>query len=171
MVLTSRYLLTEISTVQILIKELISKFSGLYLFCFMRVIHYKVFLVAWGSRRTWAGRQWSNASRWWDNCHKHALFVQLAQTRLSFDIWLVLSRGTAAGCRKESAGKTVAVSADGSACCTCSRAFGDFGLFLHFGLSLILVSFSTMIGEWTMKRHFIFHHLFHGEFWLPIQIP
>lgn len=119
---------TEISTVQILMKELI---SGLSLFCLMRVIHCKVFFVACGSRRTWAGRQSSNASRWWDNCHKHALFVQLAQTRLSFDIWLVLSRGTAAGCRKESAGKTVTVSADGSACCACSGAFGDFGLFLH----------------------------------------
>lgn len=127
-------ILTEISPVFILIKELISKFSGLPLFGFMRVIHCKVFLVAWGSRRTWAGRQSSNASRWWDNCHKHALFVQLAQTRLSFDIWLVLSRGTAAGCRKESAGKTVAESADSSACCACSRE--------------VLVSFCTAHTLW-----------------------
>lgn len=39
-------ILTEISPVFILIKELISKFSGLPLFGFMRVIHCKVFLVA-----------------------------------------------------------------------------------------------------------------------------
>lgn len=39
-------ILTEISPVSILIKELISKFSGLSLFGFMRVIHCKVFLVA-----------------------------------------------------------------------------------------------------------------------------
>lgn len=54
--------------------------------------------------------------------------MQLAQTRLSFDIWLMLRRGTAAGCRKERAGKTVAVSADSSACCARSRAFGEFSL-------------------------------------------
>lgn len=66
------------------------------------VIYWKILWVVWGSQQTWAGHQSSNASKWWDNCHKHALFVQLAQTRLSFDIWLMLSRGTAAGCRKES---------------------------------------------------------------------
>lgn len=43
-----------------------------------------------------------------DICHEHALFVQPAQTLLSFDIWLMLSRGTAAGYRKQRTGRTVA---------------------------------------------------------------
>lgn len=52
------------------------------------------------------------------NCHKHALFVQPAQTRLPFDIWLMLSRGTAAGHRKQRTGKTVAawIVSDSSSC-------------------------------------------------------
>lgn len=53
-----------------------------------------------------------------NNCHKHALFVQPAQTRLSFDICLMLSPGTAAGHRKQRTGKTVAawVTSDSSSC-------------------------------------------------------
>lgn len=70
--------------------------------------------------------------RWRSNCHKHALSVQLAQTRLSFDIWLMLSRGTAAGHRKQRTGKMVAVRvvSDSSACCAC---ISPFRVSLSFG--------------------------------------
>lgn len=60
-----------------------------------------------------------------NNCHRHALSVQLVQTHLSFDIWLMLSRGTAAGHRKQRTGKTVAawVVSDSSSCCASISPF------------------------------------------------
>lgn len=60
-----------------------------------------------------------------NNCHRHALSVQLLQTHLSFDIWLMLSRGTAAGHRKQRTGKTVAawVVSDSSSCCASISPF------------------------------------------------
>lgn len=70
------------------------------------------------------------------DCHQHALFVQPAQTHLSFDIWLMLSRGTAAGHRKQRTGKTVAawVVSDSSSCCASISTFGILVFFFFFSL-------------------------------------
>ena len=60
--------------------------------------------------------------------------LQPAQTRLSFDIWLMLSRGTAAGHRKQSTGKTVTawVVSDSSSCCATIGPFRIWVSFLSF---------------------------------------
>ncbi|MED6244558.1 hypothetical protein ATANTOWER_016012 [Ataeniobius toweri] len=68
------------------------------------------------------------------NCHKHALFVQPAQTHLSFDIWLMLSRGTAAGTGYGEEGRLELYEffSDSSSCCVSITPCGIFFLFFVF---------------------------------------